>query len=118
MLKLQLRPTQFQRKSGVIVWESSAPFVDNMRALLIHRPRNVTIYELPGRKHLAVGTWCGNSFTGTDKFTFLDTLDGKKLLCARCEAAAINVGLPSADELCMHHIHQGKVIAVQTCCNE
>lgn len=117
MLKLPLQPTAFQRKQGVAVWESCAPFVDNDRAMLIHRPRMVTIYNCLGKKHMAINSWCGNGFTGTKKFTFLDALDGRKFVCARCEAAATKAGLPSADELSGKHIHLGKVVAVQTCCD-
>lgn len=115
MLKIKLRPNSYQRRNGV-VWESCAPFVDNSRAMLIHRPRTVTVYTCLGKKHLAVGVWCGAGFTGTDKFTFHDTMNGDKLLCHRCEAAAVKVGMPSADALVGHHVHQGKVVAVQTCC--
>ncbi len=118
MLKLPLKPSTFQRRHGISVWESCAPFVDNARAMLIHRPRAVTIYNCLGKPHMAVNAWCGNGFTGTNKFTFLDSLDGSKFVCARCEAAAITAGLPSADELSGKHIHKGKVVAVQICCDK
>lgn len=115
-MKLQLEQTRFQKKNGV-PWASCAPFVDNSRALLIHRPRNVTIYKTTKeRRHIAITFWCGNSSCGTDEFTFLDSLDGRKFVCKRCEEAALKNGLPSADELSGQHIHTEKVVAVQTCC--
>jgi len=118
MLKLPLKIKAFNRKHGT-PWASCAPFVDNSRALLLHRPRAVTVFKCGNRpSHLAVENWCGNHSCGTDKFTFLDSYDGDKLLCARCESAAVAQGMPSADELSGHHMHQGKVIDVQTCCDK
>lgn len=117
MLKLPLKPTHFQRDRGH-PWKACTPFVDNRRAVLIHRPYNVTTYRLHNKPHIGVHFWCGNSASGSDIFTFTDALDGKKLLCARCETAAVAAGLPSADELSGRHIHTGKIVAVQTCCAE
>lgn len=118
MLKLPLKIKPFNRRNGT-PWSSCLPFVDNERALLLHRPKCVTVFKCGNYpSHLAVENWCGNTHTGTDKFTFLETCNGVKLLCARCEENAISQGLPSADELSGHHVHKGKVIAYQTCCNE
>jgi len=116
MFKLPLKTKPFNRHNG-FPWSSCLPFVDNKRALFIHRPKCVTVYKCGNNKsHLAVENWCGNTHTGTDKFTFLETCNGVKLLCARCEENAVSQGLTSADELSGHHVHQGKAIAVQTCC--
>ena len=118
MLKLPLKIKPFARRHGT-PWSACLPFVDNERALLLHRPRSVTIYKCGNNpSHLAVNMWCGNTQTGTDKFTFIETYSGEKLLCARCEANATAQGLPSADLLSGRHVHQGKVIAVKTCYNE
>lgn len=115
MLKLPLKQKQFNRRHGT-PWSSCAPFVDNDKAILLHRPKCVTVFKCGNRpSHLAVENWCGNTATGTDKFTFLDSYDGEKLLCSRCEENATAQGMPSADELCGKHIHKGKLIAKQTC---
>lgn len=68
--------------------------------------------------HMSVQNYCGSTFSGK-KFTFHDTLseDGK-LLCTRCEAAAIQAGLPSASEIVGRHVHLGRVIPIKVCCEE
>ena len=117
MLKLKLKISEFARKNGM-PWTSCTPFVDNSRAMLIHRPFAVTTYRTHKNSHTSVHYWCGNVSSGTNVFTFLDSLNGNKLLCARCEERAISQGLPSADELVGRHVHKGKLVAVQTCCSE
>lgn len=118
MLKLPLKVTRFAKKNG-LPWTSCLPFVDNKRAQLIHRPMSVTKYKCGSYpSHLAVHCWCGQGPAGSDKFTFLEKLDGSKLLCAKCETNAVAAGLPSAYELSGLHVHVGKVVAVQTCCTE
>jgi hypothetical protein len=115
LLKLPLRIKAFNRKHGT-PWSSCAPFVDNDRAMLLHRPKCVTVFQCVGKSHLAVECWCGSTFTGTEKFTFLDAYDGNKLLCTRCETNATEQGMPSADGLSGRHMHKGKLVVVQTCC--
>lgn len=124
MIKLTLKePKKYPRefRSHVFPWATCAPFVDNSRGLLIHRPRQVSTYAKTGviRTHIGIGYWCGNHVSGDNNFTFLDTLqqDGK-LLCARCEEAAVANGLPSADDLVGRHVHKGGLVAVQSCCKE
>lgn len=118
MLKLPLKVTEFARKHGV-PWKSCLPFVDNSRALLVHRVYSVTTYKSARfGTHEGVHYWCGNCSSGSGVFTFLASLTGKKLLCARCEEKAVAAGLPSADELSGTHVHKGKLIAVQTCCKD
>lgn len=117
MNKLKLKITQFAKKHGY-PWSSCAPFVDNSRALLIHRPRAVTTYKTNRVPHTAVHYWCGNCSSGVNVFTFLDALNGEKLVCARCEEMAIAQGLPSSDELLGRHVQKGKLIAVKTCCED
>lgn len=106
-------------KGHVTHWLSCAPFVENKRGVLIHRPRTgmtVTISER-WRPHIALGFWCGMSATGTKKFTFLDVPPENGLLCERCEQMAVKNGLPSADELAGRHVHIGKCVPVRQCCS-
>lgn len=101
-----------------IAWKEASPFIENLRAVLIHRPRYVTTHKI-GEKwkaHIAVECWCGNTFTGTKKFTFLDVPPSSKLLCARCEANAVNHGQPTAESITGRHVHIGRLVAQQMCC--
>lgn len=101
-----------------IAWKEASPFIDNSRAILVHRPRYVTTHKI-GEKwkaHIAVECWCGNSFSGTKKFTFLDVPPSSKLLCARCEANAVNHGQPTAESITGRHVHIGRLVAQQMCC--
>ncbi len=63
---------------------------------MIHRP----IYELLPYLYFSIGLAAA---TG-------------KILCERCEDAAVKAGLPSADELSGRPVHKGGVVAVATCC--
>ena len=110
-------------KRGVtgIVWKSCSPFIENSRAALIHRPRSVTTVQHESKRwkaHLAIHNWCGNGFAGTKKFTFLDAPPDWKIVCAKCEAAAVEAGLPSSYEIVGRHVHTGGVAAVMYCCKE
>lgn len=101
-----------------IAWKEASPFIENSRAVLIHRPRYVTTHKI-GEKwkaHIAIECWCGNTFTGTKKFTFLDAPTKNKLVCARCEEVAVKRGQPSSEEISGNHVHFGRVIAQQICC--
>lgn len=116
MLKLKLKPTLHQRKAGY-PWAACSPFVDNDRAQLVHRPANVTTYKIHAYPHTAIQFLCGNSTSSSkDIYHFSDTIDGTKLLCQRCEDAAVRLGMPSADDLCGGHVHKGKLVPVQVCC--
>lgn len=115
------QPLQNKRKQDKnfphIAWHSSLPFVDNKLAMLIHRPREVSTFRHFKIPYIAVTNWCGNTNTGNDKFTFLESLpDAGKLLCSRCEEIAVRNGLPSAEQLTGKHVHLGKVKAIRTCC--
>lgn len=101
-----------------IAWKEASPFIENSRAVLIHRPRYVTTHKI-GEKwkaHIAIECWCGNSFSGTKKFTFLDAPPDNKLLCARCELLAVKNGQPTAESLVGKHVHLGRIVAQQVCC--
>lgn len=114
--KQPLKKPKGEPYKGSIAWKMCLPFVDNKRAQLIHRPKKVTTYVHYKFPYLGVKAWCGNTFVG-DKFTFLADLqpDGK-LLCARCEAIALENGLPSAESLVGHHVHIGKLKPIRICC--
>ena len=102
-----------------IAWKEASPFIENSRAVLIHRPRYVSTHKI-GEKwkaHISVECWCGNTFSGTKKFTFLDAPPEGKLLCARCEEMATKRNLPTAHELAGRHVHLGRVVPQQICCN-
>jgi hypothetical protein len=103
-----------------MVWKACAPFIQNAMAELIHRPRIVCTYRLSKerRSHIGMTFWCGNSSVGTKKFVFLDAPPEGKLVCARCEAAAVNWGLQSSSEIVGRHVHIGGVVAVQQCCKD
>ena len=113
-------PLTKDKKSGAVVhWTEASPFVENSRAVLIHRPRHVGTYKIGDKwkAHIAMKCWCGTSFSGSKKFTFLNAPPEGKLLCARCEEIATSFGQPSAAALVGHHVHIGKVEAVRLCCN-
>ena len=99
------------------VFKESMPFVMNDCAILIHRPRSVSLYNLHKYPHLGIKQWCGNSHTGMAKFTFLESVPDGRLLCAACEARAVMAGLPTADEICGRHIHKGRMVAKIDCCH-
>lgn len=109
-----------QRRTGreIALWKSSLPFVDNGRAILLHRPREITSYHIHKYPHLAVHCFCGACFTGNTKFTFLAIPGDDKLLCRRCEDIAVHNGLPSADEIAGRHIHVGGLVPKQLCCKQ
>lgn len=104
---------------GAIPWTAALPFIENKKAVLIHRPRHITTHTLLAPRwgpHMAIACWCGNTMTGTTKFTFLDAPPEDSILCARCEDNAVANGLPSASELAGRHVHTGGVVAVKRCC--
>lgn len=118
-LKLPLKKRATKPNYQHMAWSSCLPFIDNKMSLLIHRPREVSTFNSLRKSHIAIKAFCGNTFCGTDKFTFLASLsESGKLLCERCEINAVIKGLPSAFELNGKHVHLGKVKAVRTCCKD
>jgi len=105
-------------RNGAIPWLTCKPFIENSRAVLIHRPRKVTTHKIGERwpSHISVHCWCGNTMSGTKKFTFLDAPGNGRIVCARCEEKALAAGQPSSDELAGLHVHLGGVVAVAHCC--
>jgi len=116
-MKVSLRKHPKHRQG--IPWTACEPFVENSMAALIHRVRYVTAYKIGDRwpAHLAVESWCGNSSTGTKKFTFRAEPPEGRILCARCEDAAVRFGHPSTETIAGRHVHTGGVIAVARCCS-
>ena len=103
-----------------IPWTAVEPFVMNEMAQLIHRVRHVSTHKIGNKypSHLAINMWCGNSATGTKKFTFLGEPPVGRIVCARCDAAAIAAGLPSSTQIAGRHVHTGGVVAVAHCCQQ
>ena len=102
----------------LLAWRSCAPFVENTRAVLVHRPRTVQTVNIHKEPHLAIHYWCGNGVAGRRNLTLLDTLAPDELVCAVCEERAVKAGLPSATSLVGRHVHIGGVVAVRHCCQD
>lgn len=101
-----------------IQWIKSAPFVVNSRAVLVHRIRSATSHLRNNNlSHHSFALWCANVFSGETCHVTHD-IPINLLLCARCEAAAVKAGMPSADSLLGRHVHLGCERAVQVCCEE
>lgn len=105
------------------IWRSAKPFIENNRAVLIHRPREIfTISPCWGKdRYVAVHCFCGAGFTGGDasgsgRFTFLDEPHKDAIVCQRCEDAAVSAGLPSSSEIVGRHVHLGGVKTFKNCC--
>jgi hypothetical protein len=116
-MKVEIKKNK--RAQTGVHWTACEPFVENTRAVLIHRVRYVTTYKIGPQynAHIAVGCWCGNTMTGTTKFTFLDAPPDERIVCARCEDSAVESGLPTSEQLAGKHIHTGGVVAVKRCCD-
>lgn len=109
------KPKPYPAGYTVPWWRDCQPFILNDRAVLIHRPRSVTAHSCLGKSWIAVHNWCGNSFTGSKKFTFLDAPPAGRLVCERCESMAVQAGEKSSSELAGHHVCVGKVKAYNSC---
>lgn len=119
MIDLEIVP-ELNRKArrGVVAKiRKSKPFLINKMAKLVHRPRSINVHNRAlGGYHYAIRVYCGASFTGRKKFTFVDDLDSNQIVCARCEEfASIKHGTSS--EICGKHIHIGGVKAYAKCCD-
>lgn len=88
-LALQQRKRHPMHRDKILPWASCAPFVENSRGVLIHRPRTVQTVTIHKEPHIAVLNWCGNGFAGKRNLSFLAAPPEYKLLCARCEAQAV-----------------------------
>lgn len=115
-MKVALRKHPKHREG--IPWTACEPFVENSRAVLIHRVRYVTTHQISDRykPHMAVQAWCGNTATGTKKFTFLAGPPAGRIVCAHCEDTAVKYGQPPSETFVGRHVHTGGVVAVARCC--
>jgi len=94
----------------------SLPFVENSRAVLVHRVKHMEQHQLMKRApHLAIHMWCGSGQNGSSKFTFHADPPRDKLVCQRCETEATLAGQPSSTELVGRHVCLGGVKAFRTC---
>ena len=114
MMKLPLKPAKKSpvHRDKLLVWTESAPFVENSRGVLIHRPCSVTTVSIHREPHIAIKYWGGNGVAGKRNLTFLGEPPDGKVLCVHCEANAIKAGLPSADAISGRHVQTGLVKAV------
>lgn len=118
-MKVALKKREKMKGGRGIHWTASQPFIENSRGVLIHRPEYVTTYKAHwNESYLIIKNFCGSTFCGTHKFTFLDAPPEGKILCARCEDEAVKEGLPTAEKLVGRHVHTGGVIGVRNCCLE
>lgn len=118
MLPLEKKDHIFYRDPRIFHWTKCAPFVENKRGHLIHRPRSGSTYQLHNiGPHIGITFWCGMAVTDNGgKLTLIDAPPEDSILCERCEVIAVANGLPSADELAGRHVHKGRTVAVKTCC--
>lgn len=102
---------------GAFIWKKSLPFVDNARAVLIHRPKRVSDYQLGTRRpHIGIEYWCGNHVSGMEKFTFLAVPPEGRMICLACEEKAFLAGEKTSDQIVGHHVCKGRVKAYSACC--
>ncbi len=91
------------------------PFSVNPRGVLVHRVKFVCSHfdvfdqEMRHTTH----QWCGNMAHATELVSVPP--DGR-LLCARCEAAAVKAGEKPSAELVGKHVCLGAIRAKRLCC--
>lgn len=119
-VRLEQRPglERLGQFGSILPWASCLPFIENSRAVLIHRPRSVGTYKIGPKwpAHISINCWCGNTMTGGKKFTFLSAPADGAIVCARCEDNAVAAGLMPSSEIVGRHVHTGGVIAKRRCC--
>ena len=92
-------------------------FVDNPRAVLIHRVRACYDHTRHGEvSHYTVQLECGAFFGSQGSVELVDTFPRDRILCAHCEAKAVAHGKPPATKLLgRKHVCIGGVRAYRTC---
>lgn len=118
---LEKRHNNTDNRYQYLQWLSCLPFLENKRAVLIHRPRAVATVAksaVSKRPYLIATMWCGSSMVNSEHWTFLEAPPVEKIVCARCESLAVLSGLPSSASLAGAHVHIGGVKAVKYCCNK
>jgi hypothetical protein len=119
MRAFRLDRDEFAARSGGYPLKHCAPFVENSRGVLVHRPRKGSIYNVRAKPHISIRFWCGMTVsTSGDHLAFIASPRADQILCERCETAAVNFGHPRADTIAGRHCHVGRTVAVRTCCGE
>lgn len=113
--QIQLEPYQRARsaneKGRSFSIRTALPFVQSFRGKLAHRPRRAALHNIWNAPHFSTQYLCGG--TVTHKPTgFLFTDDPTLPVCSRCEALAIEAGMPSASEIAGRHVCIGRTVVV------
>jgi len=97
--------------------KTAPPYINNPRAVLIHRPRWINIY---GCKRMAIRSYCGQVIHSKAKnlVKMAHQVDRNQVVCLHCENKAVEAGLPSTTQLHIHHVCVGGVKAFSQCCPE
>lgn len=100
-------------------WNRSLPFFRSSAGVLLHRVTSVLEFIRHGKvTHVAVHYLCNNSsFLRRGAEFVADPQADCRLVCTACEYQARKRKLPSADKIVGHHVHTGRLVAVQVCCN-
>lgn len=117
LIDLDVKP-RFKGSNRIYAVKKCEPFVKNKMAKLVHRVRHFGVHKISGREpHFCVDYICGNSSAGgSDKFLFVPSLSSADVVCARCEEAAIQAGMPTSSEISGRHICIGGVKVYSMCC--
>lgn len=120
-MKVKLRKIKVQPRfwDSTEVWAESEPFLHNPRGYLTHRVRAVqSIVGHKGKIHFVADMWCNGTVCFKDKDQLVSTPPEGRLVCARCEAKAVEKGEMTSDQLAGQHVHKGVMRPVKTCCTE
>lgn len=103
---VDMHPTRgrvrFMRAGVHVVFAKQAlPFVESARGRYAHRVREVTLHNLGGKAHIAVGCWCGMVlFISPRKHgRLVAEPEPGRPICATCEGRAIGSGQLGAREI-------------------
>lgn len=97
--------------------KSALPFFANPRGKLIHRVKSVTVYcNGETFSHYHVDYECGGGANAHDLNDNSADPPKNRLLCELCEFKAIQRRQKPADELAGRHVHKGRMVPQQTCC--
>ena len=122
-MKVKLRepprmPAPFWRGEGSLT--ESEPFIVNPRGRLTHRVRSVSTRIVDGViKHYTAMFWCAGQVRFYEPSDSLVAIPPEnRLVCERCEFAALRMKEKTTDELAGKHIHKGRLVIQQSCCQE
>ena len=95
-----------------IHWKKSVPFGMAFCGLLVHRVKSAATYrdDLGNATHTAAEWWCGN-ITSHPRFvdSTMPCVFSEYGVCARCERAARDAGLPTSAEIAGHRVRYAGV---------